>query len=195
MDKLIPRSSCCFGLIDHRVGVLLIAAAYVFFSLIDAIVFPIIFNALALIGIIPGIILGAMMLWGVYFYKNRYIFIVPWLVFYGLGIFAGFILGIGAITKGAPAYSWVTLFLTIPVNVYFWVVVWYYFQRLGDPLDPIAEMNSGPEDTTVTSSGGGVGDKPVVLAVADLEVIQNGKERIEEKDEEVPNPFPDNPFA
>ena len=55
MDKLIPRSSCCFGLIDHRVGVLLIAAAYVFFSLIDAIVFPIIFNALALIGIIPGI--------------------------------------------------------------------------------------------------------------------------------------------
>ena len=53
-----------------------------------------------------------MMLWGVYFYKNRYIFIVPWLVFYGLGIFAGFILGIGAITKGAPAYSWVTLFLT-----------------------------------------------------------------------------------
>ena len=57
-------------------------------------------------------VLGAMMLWGVYFYKNRYIFIVPWLVFYGLGIFAGFILGIGAITKGAPAYSWVTLFLT-----------------------------------------------------------------------------------
>ena len=55
MDKLIPRSSCCFGLVDHRVGVLLIAAAYVFFSLIDAIVFPIIFNALALIGIIPGI--------------------------------------------------------------------------------------------------------------------------------------------
>ena len=54
------------------------------------------------------------------------------------------------------------------------MVVWYYFQRLGDPLDPIAEMNSGPEDTTVTSSGGGVGDKPVVLAVTDLEVIQNG---------------------
>ena len=90
----------------------------------------------------------------------------------------------------------ITLF-TVPVNVYFWVVVWYYFQRLGDPLDPVAETNSGrgPEGTTVTNSGGGVDDKPVVLAVADLEVIQNGKERIEGKDEEVPNPFPDNPFA
>ena len=81
------------------------------------------------------------------------------------------------------------------MNVYFWVVVWYYFQRLGDPLDPIAQITSGPEGTTVSNSGGGVDDKPVVLAVADLEVIQSGKESIEGKDDEGPNPFPDNPFA
>ena len=74
------------------------------------------------------------------------------------------------------------------------MVVWYYFQRLGDPLDPIAEMNSGPEDTTVTSSGGGVGDQAVVLAVADLEVIQNGKERIEGKDEGSAKPIPRQPL-
>ena len=75
------------------------------------------------------------------------------------------------------------------------MVVWYYFQRLGDPLDPIAPTNSGPEGTTVSNSGGGVDEKPVVLAVADLEVIQDGKENIEGKDGEGPNPFPDNPFA
>ena len=55
MDKLIPRKSCCFGLVDHRVGVLAIAATYVFFSLVDAIVLPIIGGAVALVGIIPGI--------------------------------------------------------------------------------------------------------------------------------------------
>ena len=55
MDKLIPRKSCCFGLVDHRVGVLAIAATYVFFSLVDAIVLPIVGSAVSLVGIIPGI--------------------------------------------------------------------------------------------------------------------------------------------
>ena len=55
MDKLIPRNSCCFGLVDHRIGVLAIAATYVFFSLVDAIVLPIVGSAVSLVGIIPGI--------------------------------------------------------------------------------------------------------------------------------------------
>lgn len=50
--------------------------------------------------------------WGVYFFKNRYIFIVPWLVFYGLGTLVSFCIGIWAITINAAAYLWVTLFFT-----------------------------------------------------------------------------------
>ena len=56
--------------------------------------------------------LGVWIFWGVYFYKNRYIFIVPWLVFYGLATVVGFCLGIWVITLNAAAYLWVTLFLT-----------------------------------------------------------------------------------
>ena len=78
--------------------------------------------------------------------------------------------------------------------MYLWAVVWYYFQRLGDPLDPIAATNSSPEDTSVTNSAS-IDGRPVVLAVADLEVLQNGKGSIEGRESDGPNPFPDNPFA
>ena len=55
MDKLIPRNSCCFGFVDHRVGVLAIAATYAFFSLVDAIVLGVGGGTVVLVGIIPAI--------------------------------------------------------------------------------------------------------------------------------------------
>ena len=55
MDKLIPRNSCCFGFVDHRVGVLAITATYAFFSLVDAIVLGVGGGTVVLVGIIPGI--------------------------------------------------------------------------------------------------------------------------------------------
>ena len=56
-------------------------------------------------------VFGIGMFYGVYFYKNRYYFVVPWLVYYALGTFASFCFGIWVITEGAAPYLWVTLFL------------------------------------------------------------------------------------
>ena len=70
------------------------------------------------------------------------------------------------------------------MNVYFLLVVWYYFQRLGDPLDPMTGTNSGNDVTNSEAVGG------VVVTSADLEVLENGK-----GSSDGPNPFPDNPFA
>ena len=77
-------------------------------------------------------------------------------------------------------------FFPVPVNVYFLLVVWYYFQRLGDPLDPMTGADSGSNvaDSEAVSGAG------VVVTAADLEVLENGK-----GSSEGPNPFPDNPFA
>ena len=81
--------------------------------------------------------------------------------------------------------------------MYFWAVVWYYFQRLGDPLDPIAATYSSPEspDDAAGSNSASVVGRPVVLAVADLEVLENGTGSIERGESDGPNPFPDSPFA
>ena len=79
-------------------------------------------------------------------------------------------------------------FFSVPVNVYFWAVVWYYFQRLGDPLDPIAATDTSPDDAAGSNSAPVV-ERPVVLAVADLEILENGKGSIERRESNGPNPF------
>ncbi len=60
-----------------------------------------------IIAIFP--VFGAMLFYGVYKGKNRYIFIAPFLVWYALGTVIGFVVGVWAAATGKPIAQWIAL--------------------------------------------------------------------------------------